>query len=130
MLRTHKNIDERFSGRCLDLIPGKRSIVSLKTEDFMKVDEKGLVHGGFTFSVADYAAMTAVNHPNVVLLKALVKFTSPVKVGDTLIAKARLYKHQNNRYYIRVEVFVEEKKVLEGKFVCLVLKSHVLDIRK
>ncbi|MGD0329253.1 MAG: hotdog domain-containing protein [Nitrososphaeria archaeon] len=130
MLRTHKSIDERFSGRCLDLIPGRRSIVSLKTEDFMKADEKGLVHGGFTFSVADYAAMIAVNHPNVVLLKALVKFTSPVKVGDTLIAKARLYKHQNNRCYASVEVFVEEKKVFEGKFVCLVLESHVFDPRK
>jgi acyl-coenzyme A thioesterase PaaI-like protein len=130
MLRTHKSIDERFSGICIDLIPKKRSIVSLKTEDFMKADEKGLVHGGFTFSVADYAAMTAVNHPNVILLKAVVKFTSPVKVGDTLIAKARLYKHQNNRYYVSVEVFVEEKKVFEGKFMCLVLKSHVLNLRK
>ena len=130
MLRTHKSIDERFSGICIDLLPGKRSIVSLKTENFMKVDEKGLVHGGFTFSVADYAAMTAVNHPNVILSKAVVKFTSPVKVGDTLIAKARLYKHQNNRYYVNVEVFVEEKKVFEGKFICLVLKSHVLDLRK
>lgn len=96
----------------------------------MKADEKGLIHGGFTFSVADYTAMTAVNHPNVILSKAAVKFTSPVKVGDTLIAKARLYKHQNNRYYVSVEVFVEEKKVFEGKFMCLVPKSHVLDLRK
>ena len=130
MLQTHKNIDERFSGSCLDLIPGKRSLVSLRTEDFMGTDEKGLVHGGFTFSVADYAAMTAVNHPNVVLSKAEVKFTAPVKVGDTLIAKAHVYRHMKNKYYVNVEVFREDKIVFIGKFLCAVLESHVLDLAK
>ena len=130
MLRTHKSIDERFSGICLDLIPGKRSIVSLKTEDFMKTDQKGLVHGGFTFSVADYAAMIAVNHPNVVLSKAEVKFTAPVRVGDTLIAKAHVHRHIRNKYYVNVEVFQEDKVVCIGKFLCVVLESHVLDLRK
>jgi len=130
MLQTHKNIDERFSGRCLDLIPGKRSLVSLRTEDFMRTDEKGLVHGGFTFSVADYAAMTAVNHPYVVLAKADVKFTAPVRVGDTLIAKAHVYRHIKNRYHVKVEVFKDEKVVLVGSFLCIVLESHVLDLGK
>jgi acyl-coenzyme A thioesterase PaaI-like protein len=130
MLQTHKNIDEHFSGKCLDLISGKRSLVSLKTEDFMKTDNKGLIHGGFTFSVADYAAMTAVNHPNVVLSKAEVKFTSPVKVGDTLIAKAHVYRHIKNKYYVKVEVFRDEKVVFIGIFLCVVLGSHVLDIGK
>lgn len=130
MLQTHRNIDERFSGKCLDLISGKRSLVSLKTEDFMKTDEKGLVHGGFTFSVADYAAMTAVNHPNVVLSTAEVKFTTPVKVGETLIAKAHVYRHIKNKYHVKVEVFRDEKVVFIGIFLCIVLGSHVLDIGK
>jgi acyl-coenzyme A thioesterase PaaI-like protein len=130
MLQTHKSIDERFSGKCLDLISGKRSLVSLKTEDFMKTDEKGLVHGGFTFSVADYAAMAAVSHPNVVLSKAEVKFTAPVKVGETLIAKAHVYRHIKNKYYVKVEVFRDKKMVFIGIFLCIVLGSHILDVGK
>jgi acyl-coenzyme A thioesterase PaaI-like protein len=130
MIFTHKNIDETISGKCVDLIHGKRSIVVLKTKDFMKVDDKGLVHGGFTFSLADYAAMVAVNHPNVVLYKACVKFTAPVKVGDTLVAKARVYRRVKNRYFVKVQVLKDESPVFDGKFLCVVLDSHVLDLKK
>ena len=127
---THESIDEKYSGKCIDLIPGKRSIVTLKTEDFMRADSKGLIHGGFTFSLADYAAMIAVNHPNVVLVNANVKFTSPVKVGDFLIAKAHVYRKSGNKYFVEVNIQRNEKTVSVGKFKCLILKTHVLDTRE
>ncbi|MCX8189071.1 MAG: thioesterase [Nitrososphaeria archaeon] len=130
MILTHQKIDETISGKCVDLIHGKRSIVVLKTQDFMKVDDKGLVHGGFTFSLADYAAMVAVNHPNVVLYKAEVKFKLPVKVGDTLVAKARVYRRIKNRYFVEVQVLKDDKVAFIGKFLCIVLESHVLDLKK
>jgi acyl-coenzyme A thioesterase PaaI-like protein len=44
----------------------------------MAADQRGLVHGGFTFGLADYAAMVAVNDPNVVLGAAEVRFLAPV----------------------------------------------------
>jgi len=130
MILTHQKIDETISGKCVDLVHGKRSIVVLKTQDFMKVDDKGLVHGGFTFSLADYAAMVAVNDPNVVLYKANVKFTAPVRVGDTLVAKAKVYRRVKNRYFVDVQVLRDEKAVFNGKFLCIVLDSHVLDIKR
>jgi acyl-coenzyme A thioesterase PaaI-like protein len=130
MLRTHDKIDEEYSGRCVDIVPGKRSIVVLKTQDFMKVDESGLVHGGFTFSAADYAAMAAVNHPHVVLVEADVKFTAPVRVGDTIVAKAHVYRHVGKRHFVNVKVLKDEKAVLVGKFTCLILESHVLDSKR
>jgi acyl-coenzyme A thioesterase PaaI-like protein len=129
-IMTHESIDGKFSGKCIDLIPGKRSIVSLKTEDFMKADNKGLVHGGFTFSLADYAAMIAVNHQNVILVNADVGFTSPVKVGDVLIAKAHVYRKSGNKYFVEVSIQRNEKTVFVGKFKCLTLKTHVLDVRE
>ena len=128
--QTHKSIDERFSGKPIDLISGKRSLVLLKTQDFMKTDDKGLIHGGFTFSVADYASMIAVDHTNVVLSKADVEFTAPVKVGDTLIAKAHVYRRIKNKYYVKVEVAKDKKIVLVGKFTCIILPYHVLDSKK
>ena len=47
----------------------------------MAADGRGLVHGGFTFGLADFAAMCAVNDPNVVLGAATCKFLAPVQVG-------------------------------------------------
>ncbi|MGQ9781592.1 MAG: hotdog domain-containing protein [Nitrososphaeria archaeon] len=130
MLRTHEKVDEECSGRCLDIIPGRRSLVVLETKDFMKADERGLVHGGFTFSAADYAAMIAVNHPNVVLTEARVKFTAPLRVGDTIVAKAHVYRHVKNKYFVEVEVLKDEKLVFVGRFTCFVLKSHVLNLKE
>jgi uncharacterized protein (TIGR00369 family) len=127
-IETHKSIDTQYSGRCIDLIPGKRSVVLLATQEFMKTDERGLLHGGFTFSLADYAAMVAVNHPHVVLAKAIVSFISPVKVGVQLIAKARVYRHVGNKYFVKVDVQVDDRVVFVGSFKCVVPPDHVLDL--
>jgi len=45
----------------------------------MAVDQMGLVHGGFTFGAADFAAMAAVNDPNVVLVSSECRFFKPCK---------------------------------------------------
>ena len=58
--------------------------MELLTNRSMAVDETGLVHGGYIFGLADYAAMIAVNHPNVVLGSSEVKFLKPVRAGETV----------------------------------------------
>jgi acyl-coenzyme A thioesterase PaaI-like protein len=94
----------------------------------MGVDESGLVHGGFTFGLADYAAMTAVNDPFVVLLSSQVKFLRPVRVGDELTARAIVAEKDGRKRKVRVEVFkAGEERVFEGEFSCLILPNHVLE---
>ncbi|HSF38746.1 MAG TPA: hotdog domain-containing protein, partial [Thermoanaerobaculia bacterium] len=79
---THLAIDRRLVGEPVELGPGTAS-VALVTVPEMAADERGLVHGGFVFGLADYAAMLAVNHPNVVLGSAETRFLKPVTVGET-----------------------------------------------
>jgi acyl-coenzyme A thioesterase PaaI-like protein len=128
---THLAIDRRLCGRPLELAPG-RARVELVTVPEMAADDRGLVHGGFVFGCADYAAMLAVNHPLVVLGAAEVRFLKPVRVGETVIAAARLAEEDGRRR--RVEVTVERasgegagEPVLTGSFRCAVLDRHVLD---
>ena len=64
----------------------------MTTTNAMAADDIGLVHGGFIFGMADYAAMLAVNDPNVVLGAADVKFLKPVSVQETVVAEARVSK--------------------------------------
>ena len=92
----------------------------------MIVDETGLIHGGFVFGLADYAAMLAVNHPNVVLGSAEVRFTQPVKLKDKIIAEAKLYRIDNKKHFVKVEVKRDEILVFQGKFTCFTPKSHIL----
>ncbi len=126
-LKTHRKAAPRLVGRLVSLEEGVEAVAELETGDEMAVDEHGLVHGGFTFSLADYAAMTAVNHPNVVLGGADCRFVAPVKAGETMVARASVKGVEGRRRDVEVEVSVGEKKVFEGIFKCYVLDKHVFE---
>jgi acyl-coenzyme A thioesterase PaaI-like protein len=129
---THLDIDTSSCGRLERLAVGQAEVV-LTTTSAMAVDDRGLVHGGFVFGAADHAAMLAVNHPNVVLGSANVKFTAPVRAGQTVRARAVLVRESGRKREVEVEVFVlgddeaEGEAVLLGTFNCAVLDQHVLD---
>ena len=125
MIHTHKDIDPGLCGKPGDTGDGF-SKVMLNTLDSMKVDETGLVHGGFIFGLADYAAMIAVNHPNVVLGAADVKFIKPVKAGETAIADARVESSEGKKSLVAVKVDVAGDEVFKGVFTCFSLDQHVL----
>lgn len=124
--QTHNLANKKLVGEVVEIRDGY-SKVRLETSYEMAVDEKGLVHGGFTFGLADYAAMVCVNHPNVVLGGANVKFLAPVKNGEILIAKAFLIRNEGKKRVVEVEIFSEENKVFSGTFNCYILNNHVLD---
>ena len=125
-IQTHKKTDPSLCGVPVKLGKGY-SLVSLQTTAQMGVDDFGLVHGGFIFGMADYAAMIAVNHPNVALGAADVKFLKPVRVGDTLVAEARMEKKDGKKETVFVRVVRDGENIFEGTFVCFVLKKHVLE---
>jgi acyl-coenzyme A thioesterase PaaI-like protein len=122
---THLSIDPSLCGKVVNLEPGYAEVV-LHTRHAMRADEKGLVHGGFIFGAADYAAMCAVNDPHVVLGSATSKFIAPVKVGNAVVCKATVLSEKGKKREVFVEAFVQETKVFEGVFTAFVLEKHVL----
>ncbi len=128
MQNTHSCAAEEWVGRVERIESGKSSTVILPVDPRMRVDEKGLAHGGFTFGLADYAAMVAVNDPFVVLLSSHVRFLKPVAVGDRLTAQAVVQETEGKRNKVHCDVFNQNgQKVLEGEFICLNLNRHVLE---
>ncbi|MGB9760896.1 MAG: thioesterase, FlK family [Caldimicrobium sp.] len=125
-IRTHRRIDQTLSGTPVELSQGK-AIVKLKTDERMVADEKGLIHGGFIFSLADYAAMLSVNEETVVLAKAEVKFIKPVRLGDEIEAHAEVREIEGKKRKVYVEVKRGEEVVFVGDFLCVVPEKHVLD---
>jgi uncharacterized protein (TIGR00369 family) len=124
-IRTHQQIDESLCGKPILLEDGV-SRVELLTAENMAVDKSGLVHGGFVFGLADYAAMIAVNHPNVVLGSAEVKFLKPVKIHEKIEAKASVHRKDGRKQTVAVTVHRGEEAVFQGEFICFVLERHVL----
>ena len=124
-ISTHNGIDFSLCGKPL-LVEKDLSRVELTTSEQMKVDQTGLVHGGFIFGLADYAAMIAVNHPNVVLGAAEVKFLKPVRAGETVTAEAKVENKEGKKQSVAVSVLRADETVFEGTFTCFVLEKHVL----
>ena len=125
-IKTHKLANSSLLGKPVEVVDGE-AIVELRATDDMAVDEKGLIHGGFTFGLADYAAMLAVNHPNVVLGASDVRFLSPVQSGDMMVARAVVSQLDGRRRLVNVEVKVGDRFVLSGTMACFVLDRHVLE---
>jgi len=126
-LQTHLSIDESVCGCVVKLEEGFAEVI-LHTDIQMVADDRDLVHGGFLFGAADYAAMAAVNDPNVVLGSAQVRFTAPVKKGDVVRFYARVVAGKGKKQHVEVKGSVGECSVFEGDFVAFVLEKHVLDI--
>ena len=122
---THRRLDPELCGVPVHLADGIAQ-VELVTTDRMRADDHGLVHGGFVFGVADHAAMLAVNQETVVLGSADVRLVAPVRVGERLVAHAKLREILAKKHIVDVEVRSDAGPVLTGAFTCFVPAHHVL----
>jgi acyl-coenzyme A thioesterase PaaI-like protein len=123
---THHRIERRLCGIAINTGHG-RATVRLETTNEMVADAKGLIHGGFVFGAADYAAMVAVNDPNVVLAAAEVTFVAPVQIGQEVDFTAEAVSVEGRKQLVRVVGRVDDRSVFEGSFSCFVLERHVLE---
>ena len=123
---THLAIEARLCGEPRELREGY-SRVELTVGAEMSADERGLAHGGFVFGLADYAAMLAVNHPNVVLGSAQVRFLKPVVTDDSLTAEATVVERDGRKRIVAVDVERAGELVFRGEFVCFTPEEHILD---
>ena len=124
--RTHEQIAPHLCGRPVALSAGRARVV-LETTREMAADARGLVHGGFTFGLADHAAMLAVNEPTVVLASASMKFLGPVVAGDRVEAEATVTRSEGRKRWVTVVVRRADAPVAEGEFLAVVPDRHILD---
>jgi acyl-CoA thioesterase len=126
-LKTHKKINRNLCGEIQRLEDG---FVELKfvTAPEMVADSKDLIHGGFIFGAADYAAMAAINEENVVLAASNCRFIAPVKLGDIVIFTAEIKSTEGRKSSVYVIGNVLNTKVFEGEFKTFVTEKHVLEL--
>ncbi len=127
LVQTHELINENLNGEIITLEEGYVEL-RLTTINEMVADSEGLIHGGFIFSSADYAAMLAVNKRNVVLVASDCQFLSPVKLHDEVSVIARVRHKEGRKRNVHVEAFVLDIKVFEGEFKTVITERHVLKL--
>jgi acyl-CoA thioesterase len=127
-IKTHEKVNQNLCGEIIKMEEGYVEL-SLETIPDMLADEIGLIHGGFIFSSADYAAMLAVNERNVVLVASDCQFLSPVKLHDVVTVIAQVRHKEGRKRNVHVQAFVLEIKVFEGEFKTVITDKHVLKLK-
>ena len=127
MIKTHEKINQNLCGEIIKMQEGYIEL-GLTTIPDMLADEVGLIHGGFIFGAADYAAMLAVNERNVVLVASDCQFLSPVKLHDVVDVIARVRHKEGRKRNVHVQAFVLDIKVFEGEFKTVITEKHILKL--
>ncbi len=124
-LHTHQKIRTNISGDIVSLEKGKSKTI-LQTTDEMSVDSLGLIHSGFVFSAAEFAAVVAVNEENLVIIAAKTKFLAPAKSGDLIEFRATAKFEDSRKREIKVIGEINGIKIFEGTFQAVLLENHIL----
>ena len=127
-LKTHLKIKSTLVGNLVAMSKNSSKVVLQTTHD-MSVDEFGLIHSGFLFGSAEYAAVAAVNEPNVVVIGCRSKFFAPAKVGDLITFEAKGRFEDARKREIKVIGMINEIKVFEGLFQAVLLERHILQTK-
>ncbi len=123
-LKTHGKIKTNLCGTIIKLDTGY-SKTTLQTTKDMVLDDLGLIHSGFIFGAADYAAAVAVNEANVVVIGSRSSFLAPAKLNDLIEFEAKTKFEDSRKREIKVTAYINEIKIYEGIFHAVVLEQHI-----
>jgi acyl-coenzyme A thioesterase PaaI-like protein len=124
-LRTHTKIKKKLCGTIISFEQGYAK-TTLQTTNDMIIDEYGLIHSGFIFSAADYAAAVAVNEDNVVIIGGRSKFLAPAKLNDLIEFEAHAKFEDSRKREIKVDGYINDIRIFEGVFQAVILENHIL----
>lgn len=91
-------------------------VISFAPSKQMISDESNLIHSGFIFNVANYAAMCLVNQPNALTIKSEVQFLAPIEFEQEMLFIATINQSNNKKYEIFVKGTLLDIKIFEGIF--------------
>ena len=91
----------------------------------MVSDAEGLIHSGFVFMGANYAALLAINEEFSVSIGARINFFGPLRLGDVVEFDARARFEESRKKEVKVIGYVKEIKIFEGTFQIVTLEEHV-----
>ncbi len=124
-LKTHKKVRSTLSGNIIHMEKGHAK-TTLQTTKEMSVDDLGLIHSGFIFGAAEYAAVVSINEENLVIIGAKSKFLAPAKNGDLIEFEAIAKFEDARKREIKVTGSINEIKIFDGIFQAIILEKHIL----
>jgi len=127
-LQSHTSIYEKYSGKVERLKEGFAE-VHLEIVEDMLADKIGLIHNGYIFSSASFAAAISVNEKYGFVIGSMVHFLTPVREHDIVVFKAKSRHKIGRKRVVDVVGRVHEIRVFIGEFTVTVMDRHVLNVK-
>ncbi len=110
-------------GELIDLELGRQGISVMTITADMVFEKTKIARGHYMFSQANSLAIAVIDAPAAVTGVANVKYKTPVRVGEKLIAKAEVIRIRGNKYFIWVKTRNDKHEVFRAKFIMVSLEA-------
>lgn len=115
-------------GELVDLNLGNDAISLMEAQSEMALSNTGIIRGHYIFAQANSLAVSLIDSEVVLTGSANVYYHRPVKVGERLIAKAKVREKRKNSFVIDVETRIEDDKVFSGAFIVFALNPKDMEV--
>ena len=123
------SINSTLCGGIINMKPNYAK-TALVTSDEMVFDDEKLIHGGFIFGAAEWAAHVAINTQYSVTISDKVNLYAPAKVGDLIEFEAQAYFEESKKREIKVVGTIKDIKVFEGTYQVVILEEHIFKLQQ
>ncbi|TLD97462.1 PaaI family thioesterase [Helicobacter jaachi] len=106
-----------------------KAVVKFVPNERMIMDESKMIHAGFVFNSASYAAMAAINKKYSVLIASDVKFLAPIELGHEVIFKAEAIQSDTKKCEVKVEGYLLDIKIFDSIFHIAVFDKKIFKLR-
>lgn len=106
-----------------------KAIVRFRPNERMIMDESKMIHAGFVFNAASFAAMATINKKYSVLIASDVKFLAPIELGHEITFKAQAIQSDTKKCEVKVEGFLLDIKIFDSLFHIAVFDKKIFKLR-
>jgi acyl-coenzyme A thioesterase PaaI-like protein len=111
---------EEIIGDLLDLQPDEWALSILQTTREMAFRHTDFVSDHYIYSMASSLAVAVIEADMVVTGSARVRYRYPARVGERLIARAKVGTKKGNKYVVSVRIRVGEQEIFIGRFITVI----------
>ena len=127
-LQVCTSMPSNIVGELVELYRDK-AVVRFRPNERMIMDESKMIHAGFVFNAASFAAMAAINKKYSVLIASDVKFLAPIELGHEITFKAQAIQSDTKKCEVKVEGFLLDIKIFDSLFHIAVFDKKIFKLR-
>jgi hypothetical protein len=113
-------------GDLLELEPNKWALSVLRTTREMAFRTTDILWDHYIYAQASSIAVAVIEAAAVIVDSMRGEYKGHARVGDVLIARAKVGVNKDDRYIVSVHTRVGEKEIFVGRFIAAVLNAKAL----